>query len=139
VIFLDKKFATLKVNFMHTDKFTNLSEHEQALLFEALLFCLESNSGIGFRGHAQNRIEYVSGARGTPPTDYEDNENTNTMFQLFRELSLHLSDSAEYKLFYRKHGIIDWKQFCQKAVQATEQSRNAYVPLHERDGYHGRA
>ncbi len=124
---------------MHADRFTGFSEHERALLFEALLYCIESNSGIGFRGHSQGRIEYESGARGMPITPYEDSEANNTMFQLFRELSLHLSDSAEYKKFYRKYGVIDWKQFCQKAVQAAEQSQKTYVPLHERTGYYDRA
>jgi hypothetical protein len=122
---------------MQDDRFTGFSEHEQALLFEVLLFCIEANSGIGFRGYCQNRIEYESGAHGAPITLTEDSASTNTMFQFFKELSLHLSDSAEYKLFNRKCGIIDWQKFCQKAVEAAQHPRKAYIPLNEREGYYG--
>ncbi len=75
---------------METTKFSEFSEDERVLIFEALLHCIESNSGIGFHDYAQDRIEYESAARSAPVTTSEDDETKNSMFQLFRELSHHL-------------------------------------------------
>lgn len=120
-------------------KFTQLTDCECALLFEALLFCIESNSGIGFRSECQNRIEYEAGKTGNPVTETEDSETTNKMFQMLHELSLHLADSREFKLYHRRYGITTWREFCEKAVKAAEGRRRTYVPLSERPGYYGPA
>ncbi len=136
-IILDNKNIYRLIAKMNADKFAGFSECERALLFEALLYCFESNSGIGFNGHCQNRIEYEAASRGLPITQTEDCETTNIMFQLLRELSLHLADSVEYKLLHRRYAITDWQQFCKKALEASEKSPKKYVPLHERTGYYG--
>ena len=124
---------------MTADRFAQFTDGERALLFEALLFCIESNSGIGFRGNCQSRIEYQAGATGADITATEDAETHNKLFHFFQELSLHLSDSPEYKLWHRRYGITDWREFCRKAVAAAEKRKNDYTTLNERDGYYGSA
>src|SRR5262245_42909869 len=124
----------MKCEPIHSEKFGHLSDDERALLFEALLYCIESNSGIGFRGHCQDRIEYQAGARGAAITPTEDNESKNLLFRFFRELSLHLADSGQYKQYNRRFGITDWNEFCKKAVDGARGCRTRYTPLIHREG-----
>ena len=110
----------------------SLSVTEREILFEALFLAIECNSGIGFRAGDQGHSDYRDGAAGCTPPDGADNAQTNYLFKMVRELSLHLDDELP-ALIYQRFGITTWQQFCQMAVSASDKiPKPAYVPLHLR-------
>lgn len=105
---------------------------ERYVLFEALLYCIESNSGIGFPRYDQSHPDYHDGKKGRPPLSSSDTEEKNVMFQMLRELSLHLADQPPVTT-NRRFGITTWVQFCERAVAArANKGRRDYQPLYLR-------
>jgi len=116
------------------DRFADLTHDECALLFEALLFSIESGTGIGFRSYDQGHIDYSDGAAGRRPPTGGDTAERNLMFQMIQELSLRLADHP-VALVYRDRGLTTWEQFCQfatNAYEAHQHDRHPYVPLYLR-------
>jgi hypothetical protein len=114
------------------NRFDNLDRRDRVLLFEALLHCIDSNSGIGFDGSDQGHSCYRVGAEGADPLGhYKSSPDRNCIYQMLRELSLHLADDAAVTGI-RPHFITDWQAFCQRAVHAHDTVKHTYVPLHER-------
>jgi hypothetical protein len=119
---------------MSKERFANLTDNECAILFEALLFCIESATGIGFPRHDQGHPDYFDGATGRPPPAAGDTAETNRMFQMVQELSLRLADHP-IPLIFRRYGITTWEHFCQvtrAAYDAHYNDRHHYVPLYRR-------
>jgi hypothetical protein len=117
---------------MKSNRFKTLTSGERALLFEALLFCIESNSGIGFRSEDQTHPDYHDGANGSKPPSNADCSDKNILFQMVRELSLHLADDTPVKI-HRRFGITTWEHFCKRAIEACENNPHKnYVPLYAR-------
>ena len=114
------------------NRFGHLRRGDRELLFEALLHCIDSNSGIGFEGGDQGHLCYHAGAQGADPyASYKSNPDRNILYQMLRELSLHLVDD-DAVTGMRSHFITDWQAFCRRAVHAHETKKQTYVPLHER-------
>jgi hypothetical protein len=93
-----------------SDKFMNFSDEEKHLLFEALLHCIRTNSGIGFRSYDQGAPVYEEGARGDAG-DGGDSPDRNAFYKMYCELSLHMIDWPAISAF-RPVCITDWQQFC---------------------------
>jgi hypothetical protein len=119
---------------MQKKYFSRLTNGEKEILFEALLHCLESNSGIGFPRYDQQHPDYHDGATGQNPPPLADNEKQNRLFHFLRELSLELSDHHPVTI-HRRFGITTWEQFCQRAIAAGEKTNKQYIPLHLREHF----
>ncbi len=118
---------------MRRERFANLTDNECVTLFEALLFCIESGTGIGFRAYDQGHPDYWDGAAGRRPPQHGDTASTNIVFQMIQELSLRIADHP-VALVARDYGLTTWEQFCQFANAASEAHQNSkhYVPLYRR-------
>lgn len=117
---------------MNTDRFGHLPRTERALLFEALLHCIDTNSGIGYPRSDQDHPDYHDGQAGRPPIPGADSADKSMMFDMVRELSLHLADD-DAVTGWKKHLIFTWEQFCRRGIKAAESTRSSYVRLIERD------
>ena len=111
-------------------RFDTLTTEERHLLFEALLHCVDTGTGIGFRGYDQGHPDYHDGAEGREPPPNGDVPEKNALFQMLQELSLHNADDSQ-KTVYMKHGVFNWPQFCQRATESS-QPPVTYKPLWHR-------
>src|SRR5438552_6243816 len=102
---------------MNKERFSHLTDGECAILFEALFFCIESATGIGFPRYDQGHPDYWDGAAGRQPPSGGDTAERNIMFQMMQELSLRLADHP-VPLIYRQYGITTWEHFCEVAKAA---------------------
>jgi hypothetical protein len=98
------------------NRFDNLSAEERCLLFEALVHCIRSNSGIGFHGYDQGDMVYAIGSKEPERKQEEDGPDSNAFFQMYRELSLHVIDDPSVGTL-RQFCATDWQSFCQLALR----------------------
>lgn len=99
---------------MSAGKFDNFDNAEKQLLFEALLHCMRTNSGIGFKSYDQGDPVYEVAAKGEVFDDADAPER-NKFYQMYRELSLHMVDWPAISAF-RGVCTTNWQQFCKLAV-----------------------
>ena len=88
-------------------RFDLLPSGEKALLFEALLHCIDSNSGIGFRAYNQDDPDYHDGKIGRPYQLGSDSAENNNPYQMLQELSHHLADDNQVT-GWRRHFTFTW-------------------------------
>ena len=112
-------------------RFANLERGERELLFEALLFCIDSNSGIGFQAGDQGNACYAAGAETGDTTHYRDSPDRNAIFLMLREFSLEVAEGKAGAL--RTHLVTDWQQFCRRVYGASKRP-NTYTRLIEQTG-----
>ena len=112
------------------EKLTSLNKHELELLFEALLFCIRANSGVGFKGYDQGHPVYQAGASGENDEkewEYADSPEKNLLYQLYREISLHMVDSDSVSGM-KRFCATNWQEFCMLATKY-ERERDGKLPL----------
>ncbi len=90
------------------------------LLYDCMLHCLRSNSGIGFKGHWQGDPLYIASAKGDDTTDldYDDGSDRNSLYHMMKAASELLWDRAPIVQTRTKgYYVNSWEDFCRIAVE----------------------
>jgi hypothetical protein len=93
------------------------------LIYDCLLHCLRSNSGIGFHSMAQGHPLYYISPEGVPfkrnPND--DGPDSNTLYHLMKALSARIYDRSPVLQLRTKGYLVNtWEDFCRIANEGWE-------------------
>jgi hypothetical protein len=92
-----------------------LSRIQMEEVYEALVFSVQRNTGIGFYNSDQGHAVYEDGARGESSSlQHLDSPETNELFQLLRCIERELGESCP------DPQIDTWESFCKLAVAAAK-------------------
>ncbi len=90
------------------------------LIYDALVQCVQSASGVGFHNGDQGHIAYLLGMESK--VDHKmwgDSPEENMMFQLMRELSMYFVKHEQDRPSNAPL-VLTWEDFCQMAVTGHE-------------------
>lgn len=94
--------------------------HAYALIYRALLYSIESNTGNGFQNNDQGHPAYREGAIGLENYSlFGDDSSNNRLYQVMRFLSQNLRECPD---FLANEHVDNWQDFCRLVTSSSKES-----------------
>lgn len=104
--------------------FEQFGMRDKAVIYQALVCLVKSNSGVGFCNSDQGHAAYAVGREGKQ--DYQtfgDSPEHNRLFKMMHELTVALGESDLDASTEISERIYSWADFCKLAYDAYEKHK----------------